>query len=163
MPEPAAERDWWTSVLETLETFIVPDWSAVIAMLPIFVVLGVVGPGLTLLALLWMHWRFTRQNGRVRIVEPTPVIAERNDAGELLVGPNVPFCNEHGLIYPVTARTCEVDGRELSVRCPVDGTNRGARQQICRACGTRYVLGASSSPALVRRTGSPPPGGAAVA
>jgi hypothetical protein len=38
-----------------------------------------------------------------------------------------------------------------------------AGQQLCRTCGTRYQLGASMAPLVVRRRGRPPEGGAAVA
>ena len=77
--------------------------------------------------------------------------------------PNVPYCLEHSLIYPASRVRCEVDGTDLSVRCPVDGTVRDASIQTCSGCGTRFVLGASSAPALVVRHAGPPEGGAAVA
>jgi len=49
------------------------------------------------------------------------------------------------------------------VRCPIDQTTRPASQELCRVCGTRYVLGASRTGLTVRRSGRPPEGGAAVA
>ena len=56
---------------------------------------------------------------------------------------NVPYCLEHSIIYPASRVRCEVDGADLSVRCPVDGTVRDASIQTCSGCGTRFVLGAS--------------------
>jgi hypothetical protein len=58
---------------------------------------------------------------------------------------------------------CEIDRADLSVACPVDGTVRVASVQTCPGCGTRYVLGAGSSPTLVTGSSGPPEGGAAVA
>ena len=77
--------------------------------------------------------------------------------------PNVPYCLEHSIIYPATDVRCAVDGADLSVRCPVDGTVRDASIQTCSGCGTRFVLGAGSAAALVRAPSGPPEGGAAVA
>ena len=156
-------RDPWTSFLETLQTFIIPDWNAVIQLLPILLVLGVVGPGLSLLALYWLYWRSTRFAGHVRWAAVEPRAMELEARGEPVVPANTPFCSKHLLLYPQSAKTCDVDGEELSVRCPIDDVTRGAREQVCRACGTRYVLGASDSALVVRRTGQPPKGGAAVA
>ena len=56
-----------------------------------------------------------------------------------------------------------VDRADLSVACPVDGTVRAASIQTCPACGTRFVLGAGSSPTLVTGRSGPPEGGAAIA
>ena len=83
--------------------------------------------------------------------------------GTPIFPPNVPYCVEHELIFPPTARNCSVDGDLLIVRCPVDDNVRTADEQICRVCGTRYQLGASVAPVAVRRSRQPPEGGAAVA
>ena len=88
-----------------------------------------------------------------------PVGAE----GRLVFSPNVPYCEDHGLVYPPHATRCEIDRADLSVACPVDGTVRAASIQTCPACGTRFVLGAGSSPTLVVGRSGPPDGGAAIA
>ena len=150
-------------LLSLLEQLIIPDWGDLVGLLPLALMFGLIGPILSLLALAWLHHRVTRRKGRVRIADPEPVAAERDASGEVLVSPNVPFCPRHGLIYPPHATECAVDREELMVRCPVDETLRSARQQVCRACGTKYVLGASQSPVTVRRIGRPPEGGAAIA
>jgi hypothetical protein len=158
------QPDPWTTFLDWLTTIVVPDWGELISMLPLFVVLGVVGPGLTLLMLMQLHHVFTRQRGRVRTTEELqPAPAERDAAGDPIFPPNVPFCPRHALIFAAASTTCHLDGDELTVRCPVDGVSRSARQQVCRSCGTRYVLGASQTALTVRRQGHPPEGGAAVA
>ena len=153
----------WDQVLAFLEKVIIPDWGALVALAPLFGVLGLLGPVFTLLALAWLHHRVTRRAGRVRIADPDPMPAQLDEDGEPIVPANVPFCVRDALLYPATATTCERCGDELKVRCPVDGTTRTAGQQLCRACGTKYVLGASSTPVTIRRSGRPPAGGAAAA
>ena len=155
--------DPWTSFLDWLQTLIVPDWNAVISIVPLLLLLGVVGPILSLMMLMQLRYVMHRKPGRVRIAEAAAVPAERGPDGEAIYPHNVPFCEEHAVLYPVNARACEIDRGELSVRCPIDSTTRPASQELCRACGTRYVLGASQTPLVVRRTGRPPEGGAAIA
>ena len=99
----------------------------------------------------------------MRTEEPEPTPAPIGEDGQPTFPANVPYCAPHALIYPATARTCDVDGGELLVRCPVDDNARVASQQLCRVCGTRYQLGASLAPVAVRRRGHPPEGGAAIA
>ena len=100
---------------------------------------------------------------RVKVAEPEPTLAELDAGGQPMFPANVPYCGEHGLLFALSAVRCTIDGADLSVRCPVDHTVRDAALQTCTACGTRFVLGAASTSALVRRTVGPPPGGAAVA
>jgi hypothetical protein len=159
-PQPV---DPWTAFLNWLQTIIVPDWNGLIGLLPILLILGVVGPGLSLLALYWIYIRMTTRRGKVRIDDPTPEPAQLAADGTPIYPPNVPYCPTHALIYPPTSRVCEIDGEELQVRCPVDETVRVAGQEICRTCGTRYQLGASMAPVVVRRHGRPPYGGKAIA
>ncbi len=161
MPETTV--DPWTAFLEWLQTILVPDWSGLINLLPILLIIGVVGPGLTFLALYWLYVAATNRRGKVRWDEPTPVLAQRADDGTPIFPPNVPYCATHGLIYPPTFTECEIDRAELEVRCPVDETVRVAGQHLCRTCGTEYKLGASLAPVVVRRQGRPPAGGAAIA
>ncbi len=155
--------DPWTAFLEWLQTILVPDWSGLIQLLPILLILGVVGPGLSLLALYWIYVYATNRRGKVRWDEPTAEVAPRGEDGLPIYPPNVPYCPTHALIYPATYTECEIDREELSVRCPVDETVRVAGQQLCRTCGTQYKLGASLAPVVVQRRGQPPAGGAAIA
>jgi hypothetical protein len=105
----------------------------------------------------------TARRARVKVSEAEARPAELDAGGEPVFPANVPYCPDHGLVFPSSAVRCTVDGADLAVRCPVDHTVRDASIQTCTACGTRYVLGAASTSALVRRTVGPPPGGAAVA
>jgi len=155
--------DPWTFVLDQLTKVFVPDWTGLVELLPFLLLVGVVGPILTLLVLAWgWHW-LTERRARVEVVEPQPRLASLDAGGQPVFPANVPYCSQHRMVFPPSAVRCSVDGADLEVRCPVDHTVRDASIQTCTACGTRYVLGAASTSALVARTVGPPPGGAAVA
>ena len=160
---PAQPVDPWTAFLQWLQTIIIPDWNGLIGLLPILLILGVVGPGLSLLTLYWLYVRATNRRGKVRTADPEPAEALLAADGTYTYPPNAPYCPTHHLIYPPTVRECNIDGEELLVRCPVDDSVRVAGQQLCRTCGTRYQLGAALTPLVVERRGRPPAGGAAVA
>ena len=162
MPNPQPV-DPWTAFLNWLQTILVPDWNGLIELLPVLLIIGVLGPGLTFLMLYWLYVRAKSKRGKVKVDEPMPELAAKADDGSPIYPANVPYCATHELIYPPTYRECEIDGEELTVKCPVDETIRVAGQQLCRTCGTRYQLGASLTPVVVRRQGRPPAGGAAIA
>ena len=44
---------WWNTLIELTSKFVIPDWGALIGLLPILLLIGVVGPILTLLVLAW--------------------------------------------------------------------------------------------------------------
>lgn len=155
--------DPWTQFLDLLTKAIVPDWSGLIALLPFLVLVGVLGPILNLLVLAWLYHAFTKRRARVRVSEAEATVAPRDADGAPVYPVNTPYCPTHALIYPASRTRCEIDGLDLAVRCPVDGTLRDASAQVCEACGTRFVLGAVSTSELVRRTAGPPEGGAAIA
>ncbi len=159
MPAP----DPWTTFLDWLTTVVVPNWTELVNMMPFWVFVGVTAPILTLILLAWVwHW-LRKPRARVERIEPEGALAPIGDDGKPIFPPNVPYCLEHGLIYPASRIRCEIDSTDLSVRCPVDGTVRDASIQVCSGCGTRFVLGAGSTSTLVRRPSGPPQGGAAVA
>ena len=161
---PATPVDPWTAFLQWLSTIIIPDWNGLIELLPILIILGVIGPALTLLVLYWIYVLRHKPARQGALRRPAADRLAANADGTYTYPPNAPYCPTHHLIYPAdrprvrrsTATTC-------SVRCPVDDTVRVAGQQLCRTCGTRYQLGASLAPIVVRRRGTPPAGGAAVA
>lgn len=159
MPPP----DPWSAFLEWLTTLLVPDWGALIGLLPLLIILGLMGPILTLVALMWLWHLLHRRRGRVRYEEVQPSPAPRGEDGRPSFAPNVPYCEQHALLVPARARTCPVDGAQLQVSCPVDGTVRAADIQTCPACGTRFVLGSTAPALLVASPSGPPEGGAAAA
>jgi hypothetical protein len=157
------QPDPWTGFLDWLQTVITPAWGELIDLMPFFFVIGIIGPFVTLIALLWVWHFLNRRRGRIRRVEAQawPVSLTEDGAPDYPL--NEPYCDEHGLVYPARARTCEIDRANLSVACPVDGTIRDADVETCAACGTRFVLGANAAPTVVTAGSGPPSGGAAVA
>jgi hypothetical protein len=160
---PVEPVDPWTAFLDWLSTILIPDWNGLINLLPILIVIGVLGPALTLLALYWFYVLLKSRRGKVRLDDPQPIAVEAGADGTYTYPPNAPYCPTHHLVYPPTATQCNIDRQDLEVRCPVDDSVRPAGQQLCRTCGTRYQLGASLAPVVVSRRGQPPAGGAAVA
>ncbi|MFI5261870.1 MAG: hypothetical protein ACHQZR_04890 [Candidatus Limnocylindrales bacterium] len=159
----AALNDWWNGVLSMLTVLLSPDWSALVAWLPLLLVVGVVGPILTLVGIGWVHHLLISRRAHVSFDEPGPWAPERLPDGTADVPPSTPYCARDELLFPGRATTCTVCRDELTVRCPVDGALRPASQQTCRACGTRYVLGAGVDALTVRSSARPPTGGAAIA
>ena len=73
--------DPWTAFLKWLSTILIPDWNGLIGLLPLLLILGVVGPGLSLLALYWMYVRALERRGKVKIDEPEPTRSRRDADG----------------------------------------------------------------------------------
>ena len=155
--------DPWTSFLEWLTTVVVPAWGELIALLPYVIVGTIAGPILTIVLLMWGWYLLQRRRGKVKRGVAEPVPAAVDDDGRAVFPPNVPYCDEHALIYPARARRCTLNGDLLDVICPVDGTVREAEIDTCSACGTKFKLGAASPSAVVISSDGPPEGGAAVA
>ncbi len=155
--------DPWTAFLDWLTTVLVPSWGELIALLPYVLIVAVVGPIITLLALMWGWHLVTRRRGRVTRAEAQPEPAPRLQDGTVAFPANVPYCEAHLLVYPSRARRCQLDGADLLVACPVDGTVRAAGVETCSACGTRFKLGATASAIAVVSPDGPPEGGAAIA
>ncbi|MBA2275436.1 MAG: hypothetical protein H0W00_01895, partial [Chloroflexi bacterium] len=63
------EQDPFSAFLDFLQSIMVPDWNALISMLPLFLILGVVGPILSIMMLMQLWYLFHRRRGHVRRVE----------------------------------------------------------------------------------------------
>jgi hypothetical protein len=161
--EATTSPDPWTALLDWLETVLAPAWGELIDLMPYFVILGIVGPILTIIGAMWVWYFLKRRRGHVGRTEAQASPASLDEAGAPLFPPSTPYCEEHALLYPPRVKECQADGADLQVACPVDGTVRSATIQVCPACGTRYVLGATSRPTVVTGAGGPPEGGAAAA
>ena len=163
MPTDAVPPDPWSAFLDWLTTVLVPDWGGLIELLPISSSSSSSAPSSR-------SWPWAGRGtscgagaaaSSAARHKPSPV--PRADDGTPLFPANAPYCEEHALVYPPRARRCAIDQAPLAVACPVDGTIRAAEIQTCAACGTRFTLGAGSSPLLVTSAGGPPEGGAAAA
>ena len=149
----------WSQLLSVIEKFVSPDWTALINLLPLFLVLGVIGPLASLLMLVWA-WYFVRKPRlKVRYEEgltPIPIGPE----GEPQPPRGLPYSLATGFVYP-PGTTRDEAGGELLVVCPMCGLGREAALDTCGNCG--LVLKVEKRLRVVGPATSPPPGGAAIA
>jgi len=151
----------WNQILQITSLFVIPDWGALIGLLPVFIFLGVVGPLMTLLPLGVLVYQVRKPRAKVDFVEG-PRLAEIGADGQPIFPPGLPFCRRDGLIFASGTTHCDQDGAELSVICPMCGLGRLAVIDTCSNCG--LVLKVKPRAVAVRRAASgPKPGGAAVA
>ncbi len=146
-------------ILDALTPIITPDWGALIGLLPVFLLIGVVGPIVTLLVLGWVVYGLRKPRARVRYADPVPVPAQLV-AGAPQYPSGEPYCPVDQLVYPFGQTRCRVCGRDLAVRCPKCGTGREATIDTCGTCGLVLKI----EPRMRQlQTAGPPPGGAAAA
>jgi hypothetical protein len=150
----------WNSILDFTELFVIPDWSAVVGLLPLLIFLGIVGPLLTFTVLVALAYLISKPRATVRIDEGAEVARIGAD-GKPIFPPGLPFCRRHGLIYPTGTLRCERGQEELSVICPMCGLGRPAAIDTCTNCG--LVLKVKPRPVPIGKASGPKPGGAAVA
>jgi hypothetical protein len=149
----------WNDILGFLSTVIIPDWSGLIALLPVFVVLGLVGPLVTLAVLAWLGYGITKPRTVVKYEEGTRV-APLDHMGRPILPSGEPYCPRDGLIYASGTTRCEGDGTSLLVRCPTSSVVQEAGIGTCNNCGLVLKI---EPRAMIIAGDRPPPGGAAVA
>ena len=149
----------WSDLLGLMSTLVIPDWSGLIQLLPLLVLIGVVGPILTLIILGWLGYTVTKPRVKVKYEQGTKV-ASRDHLGRPIVPAGEPYCPRDGLIYPSGTTRCDVDKTNLLVQCPKCDVVRDAGITTCGNCG--LVLKIEPRTLLVASDG-PPPGGAALA
>ena len=150
----------WTQILDVTALFVTPDWGFLISMLPVMVLLGLVMPFLTGLAILTVAYLVTKPRAKVAFEEgPRP--AEIGPGGEPVFPVGLPHCRRDALIYPSGTLRCDTCHDELAVICPMCGLGRMARIDTCSNCG--LVLKVKTRAVAVRTTAGPKPGGAAAA
>ena len=150
----------WTQILGVMSIFVMPDWSFVISLLPILIVLGLIGPFLTGLAIGAVVYQLTKP--RVKVVfEEGPRVAEIGPGAEPIFPVGLPHCRRDALIYASGTVRCERCRDDLTVICPMCGLGRLARIDTCSNCG--LVLKVKTRAVAVRTTAGPKPGGAAAA
>lgn len=146
-------------LIDVLTPILIPDWRALIDLLPVFLLIGVVGPLISLLALGWFVYFVGKPRARIPYVEPQPTPA-RLVEGRPVYPAGEPYCAFDQLVYPSGATRCETCGRDLAVTCPKCSTGRQAFVDTCGTCGLVLRID-RTVPAL--RPAGPPPGGAAAA
>lgn len=147
------------SLVDLSSTFVMPDWGALVGLLPIFIVLGVVGPIVTLLVLVWLLYVVRRPRASVAI-EDGPQRAPIAEDGSVAFPVGLPYCTADRLVHASGANRCRDCGADLAVICPLCGLGRSAGLDTCGNCG--LVLRIEPRARVLRRSG-PPPGGAALA
>jgi hypothetical protein len=147
------------AVIDFLNPILIPDWRALVDLLPVFLVLGVVGPIMSLLMLGWFVYFVGKPRSRVPYVAPEPRPASTLD-GDPVYPRGEPYCAYDVLVYPPGETRCRTCGRDLAVACPKCGTGRVALIDTCGTCGLVLRID-RTIPAL--RPAGPPPGGAAAA
>jgi hypothetical protein len=150
----------WNQILEITSLFVMPDWGGLIALLPILVVLGLVAPFLTFLALGTLIYLFRKPRIRVGLVEG-PRTAELGPGGEPVFPVGLPYCRRDALVYASGTHRCERCHDQLAVICPMCGLGRSALVDTCSNCG--LVLKVKSRATVVPVSTGPKPGGAAAA
>lgn len=148
----------WTGLLSFIEKLVVPDWTSLVNLLPILLVLGVIGPLATLGMVAW-GWYFLRKpRAKVRYDE-NPVAAPLGEDGLPLFPKGLPYSPSSALVY-ASGRTRGDAGEDLAVICPMCGIGRDAAIDTCGNCG--LVLKVQPRARVMAPIG-PPPGGAAIA
>jgi hypothetical protein len=148
----------WHSFLQLITGIVIPDWGQLIGLLPILLVIGVVGPAVSLLALGWFLYVVRAPRARVRL-EIGAMHAAIED-GKPVYPAGEPYCPTDRLVYPSGTTRCDTCARDLFVRCPKCATGRAAAIGTCGNCGLILKI---ESRARALRPAGPPSGGAAAA
>jgi len=149
----------WDTILDVTSLFVMPDWNGVIALLPLLIFLGVVGPLVTFFILGTFLYQVRKPRVKV-MYEEGPRRAQLDEGGQPVFPPGLPHCRRDALVYPSGTTRCGECRDELSVICPMCGVGRSAELDTCGNCG--LVLRIENRAITVRR-GRPKPGGAAAA
>jgi len=150
----------WNQILEITSLFVMPDWGGLIGLLPVLVVLGLVAPFLTFVALGTVIYLVRKPRIRVSY-EEGPRAAELGPGGEPVFPVGLPYCRRDALAYPSGTLRCERCHDQLAVICPMCGLGRSALVDTCTNCG--LVLKVKNRSVVVAASAGPKPGGAAAA
>ena len=148
----------WTDLLAASGAFVVPDWGALIGLLPIFLLLFVVGPILTILALAWLRYGVLQPHPKVAFAD-TRRAAPLGEDGEPSYPLGEPYSPIERVIYePGTTRS--PSGERLVVACPKCSLVRPSVEDTCGNCGLSFTIKPTTRSL---RPAGPPAGGASVA
>ena len=148
----------WSSGLQFLNGIVVPDWGSLVNLLPIFLVVGVAGPLLTLVAFFWFVYAVRKPRVAVAVADPRYPIPRDAD-GNLDFPRGEPYSPTELMVYgPGTVRSDR--GEDLLVACPKCGLVRSAAIDTCGNCGLSFTVRTQT---ITVRPKGPPPGGSALA
>ena len=151
-------EQWWNGLLDLMGHLMVPDWGALVNLLPIFLLIGVVGPILSLLVLGWFIYVVRKPRLKVAFADPRR-LAPLDADGNAVYPTGEPYSPRERMIYEPGATRSE-SGEDLLVACPKCGLVRSAADDVCGNCGLSFQL--TPTTRSMRRAG-PPSGGAAAA
>jgi hypothetical protein len=148
----------WTGFIGFTSQFVTPDWGGLVVLIPVILVLAVVGPIVTLLALAWLRYIVVRPREHTQFADlrrPAEVDAD----GVPVYPTGEPYSPTERMIYEPGA-TLSASGETLVVACPKCGLVRSAVRDTCGNCGLSFHI-----KPVTRSSGaaSRPSGGAAAA
>ncbi len=146
----------WTSFIEFTSQFVIPDWGELIGLLPVFLIIGVVGPLLTIIILFWVRYWILKPRVSAGYAD-TRRLAAIGDDGQPIFPAGEPYSLSERMIYESGATRSE-SGDELLVACPKCGLVRSAAIDTCGNCGLSFTI---TPPTRTIRPAAPPPGGRA--
>ena len=149
-------NEMWSSLIEFTAQFVIPDWGSLINLLPLLLVVGVVGPLLTIIILFWIRYWILKPRVSAGYAD-TRRLAAIGDDGQPVFPAGEPYSLSERMIYESGATRSE-SGEELLVACPKCGLVRSAAIDTCGNCGLSFTI---TPPTRTIRPAAPPPGGRA--
>ena len=149
-------NEMWSNFIEATSAFVIPDWGQLIGLLPVFLVIGVVGPLLTIIVLFWVRYWILKPRVSAGYAD-TRRLAAIGDDGQPIFPAGEPYSLGERMIYEAGATRSE-SGEELLVACPKCGLVRSAAIDTCGNCGLSFTI---TPPTRTIRPAAPPPGGRA--
>ena len=152
-------NETWTGILQYLNGIVVPDWGGLVNLLPIFLLIGVVGPLLSLVVLFWFIYFVRKPRLRVAYVDPRRP-APRDDQGSPVFPAGEPYSRGRG--DDLRARRHAIRRRRPAPR-PLPQVRPRPTRGDRHLRQLRAVLRDPPADDLRSDPPGPPPGGAAVA
>ena len=149
-------NEMWSSFIEATSAFVIPDWGQLIGLLPVLLIIGVVGPLLTIIILFWLRYWIVKPRVSAGYAD-TRRLAAIGDDGQPIFPAGEPYSLRERMIYESGATRSE-SGEELLVACPKCGLVRSAAIDTCGNCGLSFTI---TPPTRTIRPAAPPPGGRA--
>ena len=149
-------NEMWSSFIEATSAFVIPDWGQLIGLLPVLLIIGVVGPLLTIIILFWLRYWILKPRVSAGYAD-TRRLAVSGDDGQPVFPAGEPYSLSERMIYESGATRSE-SGDELLVACPKCGLVRSAAVDTCGNCGLSFTI---TPPTRTIRPAAPPPGGRA--